>query len=117
MSKIPLDVLKSGLVKLKNLTKTKKDDLLACLHRKKISTKEEEWLDNATNPVDDDDVVNKKKPTCLLLAFTLGSYVADINDPFARRLESILASFGRQTWLEEARALEPTYITDFFTCK
>jgi len=97
MSKNPLDVLKSGLVKLKNLTETKKDDLLACLHRKKISTEEEEWLDNAANPVDndvDDDVVNKKKPTRLPLAFTLGSYVADINNPFARRLESILASFG-----------------------
>jgi len=52
------------VLKLKNLTKTKKDDLLACLHRKKISTKEEEWLDNAANPVDNDNVVNKKKPMC-----------------------------------------------------
>ena len=46
--------------------KPKKDDLLACLHRKKILTEEEEWLDNAPNPVDDDvddNVVNKKKPT------------------------------------------------------
>jgi len=65
MLKNPLDVLKSGLAKLKNLTKAKKDDLLAHLHRKKISTEEEEWLDNAANPVDndvDDDVVNKKTP-------------------------------------------------------
>ena len=30
MSKNPLELLKSGLMKLKNLTKTKKDDLLAC---------------------------------------------------------------------------------------
>ena len=58
MSKNPLDVLKSGLTNLKNLTKTRRDDLLARLHRKeKISAKEEEWLDNAANPVDEEAVV------------------------------------------------------------
>jgi hypothetical protein len=42
-----------GLPKLKNLTKSKKDDPLACLRRnlkEEIST-EEEWLHNAANPV------------------------------------------------------------------
>jgi hypothetical protein len=39
------------------------------------------------------------------------SYVADINEPFARKLEGILASFGRQTRLEEAQLFEPTHIT------
>jgi hypothetical protein len=59
MSKNPLDVLKSGLTKLKNLTKTKKDDLLARLHQKeKISTEEEEWLDNAANPVDEEAIID-----------------------------------------------------------
>lgn len=59
MPKNPLDVLKSGLTNLKNLTKTRKDDLLACLHRReKISASdEEEWLDNAANPVDEEAIV------------------------------------------------------------
>ena len=50
-------MLKSGLMNLKNLTKTRRDDLLARLHRKeKISAKEEEWLDNAANPVEEEAV-------------------------------------------------------------
>jgi hypothetical protein len=38
----------------------------------------------------------------LTAASTLQSYVADINKPFACRLQSILAGFGQQTQLEEA---------------
>ena len=67
-----------------------------------------------------DDEVLDKKPTrkeALTATFTLKSYVADINEPFARKLEGILASFGQQTRLEEAQSLETTYIMDYFTCK
>lgn len=53
MAKNTLDLLKSGLTKLKNLTEIRKDDLLTHLHRKeKISAEKEEWLDNAANSVD-----------------------------------------------------------------
>jgi hypothetical protein len=68
----------------------------------------------------DNDHHSDKKPTrkeALAAAFTLRSYVADINEPFARKLEGILASFGRQTRLEGAQSLEPTYITGYFTRK
>jgi hypothetical protein len=67
----------------------------------------------------DDDVVDEKptRKEALAAAFTLRSYVADINEPFARKLEGILASFGRQTRLEEAQSLETTYITDYFSRK
>ena len=68
---------------------------------------------------DTDDAVDTK-PThkeALTAAFTLRSYVADINEPFAHKLEGILASFGRQTRLEVAQSLEPTHITDYFTCR
>ena len=59
MSKTALDVLKSGLAKLKNHAKARKDGLLARLHRKeKISTEEEEWLDNAANPVDEEAIID-----------------------------------------------------------
>jgi hypothetical protein len=52
------------------------------------------------NDVDDDDDGPDKKPTskeALAVAFTPKSYIADINKPFACKLESSLASFGRQT--------------------
>ena len=69
---------------------------------------------------DVDEDFNDDKPACkdaLAAAITLQKYVADINEPFARKLETILASFGCQTRLEESHALKPTYITDFFTFK
>ena len=55
---------------------------------------------NGGNNVDEDTV--KAKPTCkeaLMAAFTLQKYIADINEPFACKLEGILASFGhRHSW-------------------
>ena len=44
----------------------------------------------------DDDAVDQKptRKEALTAAFALRSYVADINEPFARKLEGILASFG-----------------------
>lgn len=58
------------------------------------------------------------KPTrkeALAAALTLGNYVADINDPFARKLEALTARFGRQTQLEATHDMQPTLITDYFT--
>ncbi|GLB34609.1 putative DDE superfamily endonuclease [Lyophyllum shimeji] len=69
---------------------------------------------------DGDDEGVDEKPTrkdALTAAFTLQRYIADLNEPFARKLEGILASFGRQTRLEASRAMEPTHITDYFTRK
>jgi hypothetical protein len=67
---------------------------------------------------DDLEEAAEVKPTrkeALTAAFTLQRYVADINKPFARKLEGILASFGHQTRLEEVSAMETTHITDYFT--
>ena len=59
MSKNPLDMLKKGLSKLKDSIKERKGNLLACLNRKeKISDEDEEWLDNASNVVDEEAVVD-----------------------------------------------------------
>jgi hypothetical protein len=71
------------------------------------------------NGGDDEDAV-EAKPTrkeALTAAFTLRRYIADINEPFARKLEGILASFGHQTRLEEVSTMETTYISDYFTRK
>ena len=63
------------------------------------------------------------KPTrkeALTAAFTLQTqkYIANINEPFTRKLEgTILTSFGHQTRLESNRMMETTHITDYFTQK
>ena len=64
----------------------------------------------------DDDAVDQKpmRKEALTAMFALGSYVTDINEPFTCKLEDVLASFGRQTWLEEAQLLDPTHITAYF---
>jgi len=46
----------------------------------------------------------------------INSYVEHLNDPLARKLEEILASFGRQIHLEESRSMSATRLTDYFTC-
>ncbi|KAG6895240.1 hypothetical protein C0992_002417, partial [Termitomyces sp. T32_za158] len=46
-------------------------------------------------------------------ASTLQAYVADINKPFARKLEAILIKFGCQTRLDEFKSCRPTAITDY----
>ncbi|GLB43834.1 putative CENP-B ARS binding protein-like protein [Lyophyllum shimeji] len=69
---------------------------------------------NGGDDVDKDTVeVKPTRKEALTAAFTLQKYVADINEPFARKLEGILASFGRQIWLEEVCRMETTY--DYFT--
>jgi len=90
------------------------------IFRSIVDMHEAEQMMEVNGGCDVDDEVVDKKPTrkeALTAAFTLKSYVADINEPFARKLEGILASFGRQTRLEEAQSLETTYITDYFTRK
>ena len=43
-----------------------------------------------------------------------GGNVADLNDPCARRLEAILAGFGRQVRLQDSRDMKPTLISSYF---
>lgn len=71
---------------------------------------------NGGDDVDDEKTrVKPMRKEALTAAFTLQKYIADINEPFARKLEDILASFGRQTRLEGVQAMESTYITDYYT--
>ena len=65
---------------------------------------------------DDEEInVTPSHRDALAASMTLQRYVADINDSFARKLEAILASFGRQVRLEESRTMRSTQITDCFT--
>jgi hypothetical protein len=45
---------------------------------------------------------------------TIGKYVADWDDPIARKIEVLLSSFNRKLRLDETRNMKETVITDFF---
>ena len=47
-------------------------------------------------------------------ASVINRYVERVDNPVARKLEAILASFGRQMRLERSQALTTTHITDYF---
>ncbi len=67
-----------------------------------------------------DDAPANPRPTyqeVLRAASTIKHYIDSIDDPIARKLEVTLASFTRQTCLEQARTLTTTKITDYFTPK
>ena len=58
---------------------------------------EAEQMIEVNGGYDIDDDAMDQKPThkeALMAAFALRSYITDINEPFARKLEGILASFG-----------------------
>ncbi|KAG6871229.1 hypothetical protein C0995_007048 [Termitomyces sp. Mi166 len=65
------------------------------------------------NALSTDAELKPARREALKAALTLQAYVADLNEPFARELEDILAKFGRQTRLDEFKSLRPTAITDY----
>ncbi|KAJ6627704.1 hypothetical protein B0H10DRAFT_1779346, partial [Mycena sp. CBHHK59/15] len=48
-------------------------------------------------------------------ASTLCRYVSDRDDEFTYQLKGILTRFGRQTRLDDAKAMHDTQMTDYFT--
>ncbi|KAK0477074.1 hypothetical protein IW261DRAFT_1421279 [Armillaria novae-zelandiae] len=64
----------------------------------------------------DGDVVDEKPSwkEALAAASILQRYVVDTDEPFARKLETVLTNFGRQTRLEVFDCMEMTSITDYF---
>jgi hypothetical protein len=73
---------------------------------------------NGGDDIDEETVqVKPTRKEALTAAFTLQKYYADINEPFARKLEDSLASYGHQTRMKGNRMMEATHITDYFTHK
>ncbi|KAE9394389.1 hypothetical protein BT96DRAFT_752099, partial [Gymnopus androsaceus JB14] len=67
----------------------------------------------------DDDAAITKHPSCreALQAVTImQKYVNGIDKLYARKLESILATFGQSTHLQESHSMVNSLITDFFSC-
>lgn len=48
-------------------------------------------------------------------ASIINRYIEHLDNPLARKLEAILASFGRQIHSEESRSMSSTHLTDYFT--
>jgi hypothetical protein len=68
-------------------------------------------------PIDEEDDTLEPRPTyreVLQAISVINRYAGHVNDPVARKLEAILASFGRQLRLERSQALTTTHITDYF---
>lgn len=65
----------------------------------------------------DDDAELVNRPTrreALHAATTMQSFISTLGDEYARKLDSLLATFGRQTQLEATNAMVESSITDFF---
>lgn len=76
---------------------------------------EDEGADDE-NP-DDDEPELRPRPSrkdALQAVDLLQQYISPMDADYARKMETILASFGRQTRLEREQDMQPTIITDFF---
>ncbi|KAJ6521188.1 hypothetical protein DFH09DRAFT_1097966 [Mycena vulgaris] len=102
-----LAALKKGLKQFQLKIKKRKDELTAKLKRKeRISSEDEQWLDQAANDIDETHILEA--------ASILREYILDRDDAFARQLEAILARFGRQTRLDDMKTIRETQMTDYF---
>ena len=78
---------------------------------------DEEWLDGAGNMIDEERVVEVLDNESDYAKSTIEKYVAAMDEPYARKLESILADFARSTRLIEAQKMKVSVLTDYFAHK
>jgi hypothetical protein len=45
---------------------------------------------------------------------TIGSYIEDLNDPIAHKIEAILGSSNMQVRLDKVNAMKPAFLTDYY---
>lgn len=72
---------------------------------------------NGGDDVDNLETLLETQPTCcevLKAVSTIGMYVGTMNDPLARKMETILGSFNRQLRLDESKAMRNTSLVDYF---
>ena len=78
------------------------------------------WGLSATSGGDDNDHDGpvESAPTrneALQAVLLLHKYTRDLNDPFARRLETMLGSFRQQTQAQEMQSMRDTKLTSYFS--
>ncbi|KAF9236007.1 hypothetical protein BU15DRAFT_50663 [Melanogaster broomeanus] len=77
------------------------------------------------NAEDDDDDIDNSEPQApgltrreaLQATLMLKKYVGTINNPFSRKFEVMLGSFGQQTRVAEMQDMKDTKLTDYFSRK
>ncbi|KAI6027857.1 hypothetical protein BKA83DRAFT_4014779, partial [Pisolithus microcarpus] len=65
----------------------------------------------------DDEEPVKPAPTCkeaLQAALLLRKYTKGLDDPCARKVESVLSTFGQMTCMKESRSMRESKITSYF---
>jgi hypothetical protein len=62
-------------------------------------------------------VEGPSRKEALVASLTLQKYIAGINKPYAHQLEAQLTGFGCEIRLDQAKSMQETYITDYFTQK
>jgi len=72
---------------------------------------------NGGDDVDEDGPVKPcpNRQDVLIAVSTIIQYVANINDPLAHKVESLLGSLTRLLCIDESRSMRDTVLTDFFT--
>jgi hypothetical protein len=79
-----------------------------------------ENIDN--NGSDDVDCNNGPVEACPTIhkvwqaAVVLSRYIDELDDPIARKPETILGSFNHQLCLDQAKSMQDTVLTNFFSC-
>ena len=71
------------------------------------------------NDVDDDAPIElpPSRHEALQAKITIEKYIAVIDEPYARKLESILAEFARSTRLIDTQEMKVSLVTDYFARK
>ena len=71
------------------------------------------------NDVDDDAPFElpPSRHEALQAKITIDKYIQSIDEPYARKLENILADFARSTRLIETQKMKASLLTDYFPCK
>ncbi|KAF5340804.1 hypothetical protein D9758_017656 [Tetrapyrgos nigripes] len=97
------------------------DSDLEGIHNAVIKSRDAQLLAAEINGGDDDvddDAPVQPRPSrreALQAVSAIREFVRSMEDPYARKMEAILTSFGRQTRLEETQNMVDTQITDFFS--
>ena len=96
-----------------NIFGTSDEDIFGAV----MDTKEAWEGGSESDPKDDLDAAAEPSPTCsqaLQVSLLLKRYIADMNDPAARKLEAMLGFFRCMTWVHGMESMESGKITNFF---
>ena len=74
---------------------------------------------NGDNDIDNNTLIElpPSPHEALQAKITIEKYIETIDEPYAHKLESILADFASSTWLTETQKMKVSLLTDYFACK